>query len=283
MARRIRKVPIHRPGEDATYTDKELLDLPDALLNADQVKRKKVLKRRSDQNKRRAANRKTRKPGEERLKGRNPMAGKAHCTQIKSNGDSCFGWRSYGTEHCRWHMTEAELQMAGLEPAARVGSYTPLLGINTVLTPTQQYRRVLEKAFAVMINKKLNVFGLRLVGFDPAGDPILEEVRSGGVKIYGESKDGDIIMTMFDDLGTMNKVFEEMMDRTFGKARQALQIEGGTKPIEIKPVRSGERAREVAGLLDQYGIIPPGSGSHGGRQRHKPASPSKDKAESGDS
>jgi hypothetical protein len=152
-----------------------------------------------------------------------------------------------------------------------------LLGAQTVLTPQQQYRRVLEKAFAVMMNKKLAIFGLELVGFDPHGDPILESIPGGGAKIYGESKDGYIEMSPFEDLGVMNKAFEEMQDRVFGKARQALTVEGGVKPIEIKPVRSGERARTVADLLDKYGTVP----RHGGRQRKAPPKTAKESKQDG--
>jgi hypothetical protein len=288
MARRARKVSIHRPGEDAEYTDAELLELAPSMLNAEQRKRRTQLRRRQMMNANRARQKKATGKPRSNMDGLGKgggWPGKKYCVQIKANGEQCGAIQAYGTEHCRHHLTEEEKARCGLAPdphgPANTYTRTPLLGARTILTPAQQYRRVAEIAFAHMIDKKLSIFGLHLAGFDPHGEPILEELPGGGLKLHGESKDGDIVMTQFEDILGMNKVFEEMQDRVFGKARQALSIEGGSKPIEIKPVRSGERAREVAGLLDQYGIIPRGAEEpHSGRQRRQPASPTKDSQES---
>lgn len=284
--KRAKRVPIHRPGEDAEYTDAELLTLMPSMLSTEQRQRRRQLVMRRQANERRVANKKsTGKPraNMEGLGTGRRIPGRKYCVEIKANGEPCGMFQMYGTEHCRWHLTDDEKAAAGLapDPSGAPGTYTrtPLLGARTILTPQQQYRRVAEIAFAHMINKKLAIFGLTLVGYDPHGEPILEEVEGGGVKLHGESKDGDIIMTAWEDLVTMDKVFEGMQDRIFGKARQALQIEGGKKPIEVKPVRSGERAREVAGLLDQYGIIPRGAGAsaepHEGRRRTRGAAKTK--------
>lgn len=292
MARRVKRVPIHRPGEDAEYTDAELLSLIPGMLNADQRKRRAQLKRRQLTNESRLRNKKT--TGNPRSAGTTLGSGnkspERECVEVKLNGNKCGAFRSYGTEHCRWHLTEEEKIKCGLapDPSGAPGTYTrtPLLGAKTILTPAQVHQRVFEKAYAVMINKKLSIFGLTLEGFDPHGDPVLGELPGGGLKLHGESKDGDIIMTAFEDILGMNKVMDEMTDRILGKARQSLTLQGGSKPIKVEPVKSGERAREVAGLLDQYGIIPRGAGgAHSGAQRRRraPAESTKTPAENKES
>lgn len=287
MARRIRKVSIHRPGEDAQYSDAELLELLPSMLNAVQRKRRTQLVRRRNANNRRAANKKMTGNPRGAKAGAGVKRNQKICTEIKRNGEPCGQFQAFGTEHCRWHLTEKEKYKAGLspDPSGRAGTYTtvPLLGAKTILTPAQVHRRVFEKAYAVMINKKLEIFGLTLEGYDPHGDPILGVLPGGGLKLHGESKDGDIIMTNFEDILGMNKVMDEMTDRILGKARQALTLEGGGKPIEVKPVRSGERAREVGSLLDQFGIIPrSGEPAHSGRQRRAPSERATPKVEEPD-
>jgi hypothetical protein len=272
--RRVKRVKIHRPGEDATYTDAELISLPPAVLGEDQRKRRRALLRRKQQAELRDRAKKA-KPRSLRPRGFADTEEAKYCIHIRPNDEQCKQRKAFGTEHCRWHLTHEEMVNAGLEPAESPGSYTPLIGINTTLTPQQQYRRVLEKSFAYIMNKKLAIFGLRVEGYDPHGDPIIGEVPGGGVKLHGESKDGDIIMTHFEDIRTMSKEFEGMIDRTFGKARQSLTVEGGKQPIKVEPQATPERAQRVAKLLDGLGAIPRDAAPHSGRQRRKPAAPTK--------
>lgn len=263
-------MPLHQPGEGAIYTDDELKELPFVVLSEAQRKRKRIIERRERTNKRNSANRKVRKAGEvpDRTKG------KEYCVHIKENGDRCGSWAAYGTPRCRWHMDEEEKIAAGLAPA-RPGEARQLVHVSDVLTPMQQFARATEKSMAVIIEQYLTAMGLQLDGFDPLGDPIISVVENGGLKLHGESKDGDIIMTNFDNIIGRIEIAEKMINRVWGKPRQSMVIEGGAKPIKIEPKKSPERAQDVAKLLDGLGIIPRGAESHGTAQRRRraPAEP----------
>lgn len=120
-------------------------------------------------------------------------------------------------------------------------------------------KSVVEVATERLIARYLGALGLEFIGFDEDGNPIvLENGMEKGVRIYGESKDGDIVMTDYPDLMAQIQVMEKLMDRTYGKPKQTNVIEGGSKPIKVQPVRSAERSQEVASLLQRVGAISPG-------------------------
>jgi hypothetical protein len=75
-------------------------------------------------------------------------------------------------------------------------------------------------------------------------------------------------MTDYENIMAQVEIAEKLINRVYGKPKQTTQIEGGVQPIKVLPVRTEERAREVAELLSRSAAIP----QHEGRQRrsHKP-------------
>jgi hypothetical protein len=62
----------------------------------------------------------------------------------------------------------------------------------------------------------------------------LVPIEGGGAKLYGTSKDGDVIVSEHDDLGAMIVSSEKLQDRIYGKSRQALEHAGPDGgPIEL--------------------------------------------------
>jgi hypothetical protein len=72
------------------------------------------------------------------------------------------------------------------------------------------------------------------VGVDDDGELYLMELAEGGIKIYGESKEGDINMTDYDDLGGQIAAAEKLRDRVFGRPKQTTEVTGpGGGKIEV--------------------------------------------------
>ena len=96
----------------------------------------------------------------------------------------------------------------------------------------------------------------RTLGYDVViGDDGLElvELPNGGAKMHGESKEGEIVASAFDDLGAQQEAAERLWNRVYGKPKQTQEItgsEGG--PVEIIPV-TRQKAKTVGNLLDRVG------------------------------
>jgi hypothetical protein len=260
----VKKVPVHAPGTDAIYSDKDLVNLPFTVLSEEQIERKKLLERRIRNNNRNKANKALRD------KNPDPHPERISCEQIKANGERCGAWQAYGSIHCRHHMTDTELKKAGVIPTRGSGAHL-ISNREKGLSPQQMARSVVEQTFAFAMNKRLNIFGLQIDSFDAMGNPIISEIPGGGVKMFGESKDGEIIMTNIEDLAAMSREIEMLWNRVMGKPRQTTVIEGGAKPVEVRPVRSVERSTEVASILGQIGALPK---PHNGRSRRQTPSES---------
>lgn len=117
--------------------------------------------------------------------------------------------------------------------------------------PDQYMREMVQQAVGLFVRPHLKALGLSL-------DPDTGEVRvvpGGGAKIYGESKDGDICMTTYDDVEAQQKAAERLFDRGFGKPRTQAEISlapmGGVQKIPS----TAERALEVAAVLAEAGAI----------------------------
>lgn len=117
--------------------------------------------------------------------------------------------------------------------------------------PDQYIREMVQQAVGLFIRPHLNAMGVEIN--KDTGKPSL--VPGGGAKIYGESKDGDIIFTNVDDVEAQQKAAERLFDRGFGRPRTQAEIAmvptGGVH--NIPP--TSERALEVAEVLKEAGAV----------------------------
>jgi hypothetical protein len=96
-------------------------------------------------------------------------------------------------------------------------------------------RRVVEENVTVILAPHF-----RVLGFDlkvEGGEITLEPTKAGGAKLYGESKDGIVKASTFDDLGAMVAAAEKLLDRALGRPKQATELTGPNGgPIEADVV-----------------------------------------------
>lgn len=124
-------------------------------------------------------------------------------------------------------------------------------------TPTEVARRLIENNIAVVLRPHFRTLGFDLeIAKD--GQLQLRELEGGGAKLFGESKDGEIVGSPYEDLGAMIAAAEKLLDRIYGRARQATELTGaGGKPLTVNFdfTETAEWNREVAGVLAEAGAL----------------------------
>lgn len=252
---------IRRPGEDFLLTDEELLNSPVKMLSRTQRRRRRQLKNNRDKQTTRARRADRKKRGGAKIK---------FCMGQRKDGEDCSRYALTGAKHCVAHLTEDEKKRLGKQNKPdghgfekNVSPGRPQTSANAPL----MIKQVVESAVEKLVRRYFAALGIEFVGFDEEGQPVIvDHGFSKGLKLHGESKEGTIHMSQYPDLVAQIAVIEKLIDRTYGKPRQTQVIEGGIQPIKVQPVRSPERAKEVAALLGRTGAIP-----HEGRQRREPA------------
>lgn len=153
-------------------------------------------------------------------------------------------------KHCRAHDPD-------LPDSARFGSRAQakeaakLAGRPPLPRPTDIARRLIEQNELALQRPYWRTLGYDVV----IGEDGLELVplAAGGAKMHGESKEGEIVASPFDDLGAQQEAAERLWNRVYGKPKQTQEItgaEGG--PVELVPV-TRKKAKIVGGLLDKVG------------------------------
>lgn len=88
------------------------------------------------------------------------------------------------------------------------------------------FRELLEKESDVIARPFFRALGYEVEVTEDLGWH-LSPLPEGGVKLYGESKDGDIYVSGHDDIGAMMGAARELIDRVYGKPKQSTEISGG--------------------------------------------------------
>lgn len=231
------------------------------MLSRDQRRRRRNLKNNLDKQKTRRRRTERKKKGGAKIK---------FCMGKRKDGEDCTCYALTGAGHCIAHLTEDEKKRLGKQnkPDGRGFDNPPRAGRpQTTTNAPQMMKQVVETAVDKLVHRYFAALGIELIGFDEDGNPVVKDHGfSTGLKLHGESKEGTIQMSEYPDLMAQIQVMEKLIDRVYGKPRQTQVIEGGIQPIKVQPVRSPERAKEVAALLGRTGAIP-----HEGRQRREPA------------
>jgi hypothetical protein len=239
-------------------TDPDIL----AVLTPEQMKRRRQLRRRLA-----AVARKQRR---EIAAEQSPVGypSTIYCAGTTENGTACLSKHVMGSIYCVWHMNESERKRLSIrdphETQRRI----------TKTKAPELMRQIVEHNTMSILRPYFEALGITLEGYDEEnGKPIVSFNPNAGLKLYGESKDGDIVMTPYADIGGMVTVAEKLMDRVYGKPKQSTTIEGGVNPVRIQPVKSEERAVEVAAILAQARALPQAASQapHEGRRRPAPS------------
>jgi hypothetical protein len=155
------------------------------------------------------------------------------CGELSGNkgksGKPCGAWPLKGREVCLAHADAKTRQSVGFV------SDNGKAGRPRVPTATELMRKVVEENVSKILAPHFKVLGYEL---KIEGDSVeLVAIEGGGAKLHGESKEGVIKASGFEDLGAMVAAAERLLDRALGRPKQSTEITGpGGGPIEHEHV-----------------------------------------------
>lgn len=149
----------------------------------------------------------------------------------KRTGKQCKAAPMKDSDYCSAHNTN-------LPDSARFGSLeqareaAQLAGRPPKPKPSEIARELVEEHVEVTLRPHFNALGYEIV-LDENGAH-LQEKPNGGVKLYGESKDGYINVSEHDDLGAMIGAAEKLLDRVYGRPKQVSEVSGPDgAPVQV--------------------------------------------------
>lgn len=125
-------------------------------------------------------------------------------------------------------------------------------GRKRTAAPDEYLREVITQAVGLIVRPYFDGLGVRMN--KATGE--ITRVPGGGVKIHGESKDGDINMTKYEDSMSQAKLSEMLLDRAFGRPRTQAEVSFTPTGQSAQVPPTAERAREVALVLAEAEAIP---------------------------
>lgn len=168
------------------------------------------------------------------------------CTGTKKAGGPCGAPALKGTERCAAHPLDPDSPRFGSPAQAREAGKKG--GRPALPKPTDVARRLIEENVTAILRPHFLALGLEL-----HADGTTTRLE-GGATMYGESKDGVVVASNYEDLGAQIAAAEKLLDRVYGRPKQATEIsgpEGG--PVEIVPVK--RQSGDVVSLLKGTGVV----------------------------
>jgi hypothetical protein len=191
---------------------------------------------------------------------------KRRCSELTKKGKACKAPPIPETDWttCMAHAPAEIRRSKGFVPDNGKG------GRPKLPTPTEVAKRLIENNIAVVLRPHFRTLGFDLeIAKD--GQLQLRELEGGGAKLFGESKDGEIVGSPYEDLGAMIAAAEKLLDRIYGKARQATELTGaGGEPLH-PPARipdDDDYHRQVAEVLVEAEVIKLSAERNGSRNGH---------------
>jgi hypothetical protein len=177
------------------------------------------------------------------------MTERRHCTGTTKQGAPCKAAPLKDDDRCSAHTLRPDRTRFGspaqASAAGKLGGRPPLP------KPTDVARRLIEEN----VHRILRPHFLAL-GLDISDDGTVER-RDGGAVMFGESKDGDIVKSGYEDLGAQMAAAEKLLDRVYGKPKQATEISGpeGGPVVTVELPTAPEWQAQVAKVLLETGAL----------------------------
>ncbi len=145
---------------------------------------------------------------------------KRRCTSLTVKGKPCKAWAIAERETCLAHSPKEDREAVGFVPeAGRLGGRPREPKLIDVMV-----RRVEAAADKVM---EAHFRALGVVGWTKEGAPIIDE--SAAAMEVGRSHLGKVYLTDIADLGARQAAADKLLDRVYGRTRQAVELSGGVE------------------------------------------------------
>jgi hypothetical protein len=158
------------------------------------------------------------------------------CSAKTKRGTDCRAWALEGKDTCLAHSDSKTRESAGF--IARNGKQ----GRPHLPTPTEIARNLIEENVAVVLEPHFRTLGYTIAVED--GELHLYEREEGPAKICGESRDGDIVMSPYDNLGAMIAAAEKLLDRIYGRPKSVSES-------KLEVTSRSQMDREIERLTEQ--------------------------------
>lgn len=176
---------------------------------------------------------------------------KRRCKAKKKNGKPCANSPVRGKDRCIGHLPRKQKEALGF------GGPQPGSGRPSLPSPTEVARKLIEENIAVILRPHF-----RALGYDVetgAEGLVLVPLDRGGAKLYGESRDGVVRGSEFDDLGAQMAAADKLLDRIYGRPKQATEVsgpDGGAIPMGGEVPTDADFHTDVAKILAEAGAVP---------------------------
>lgn len=94
-------------------------------------------------------------------------------------------------------------------------------------------------------------FDIAIVQHKDGAELEITPIEGGGAKVYGESRDGEIVPSKIEDLAAQITAAEKIIDRLWGRPKQAVEHSGGmeVKHTDLAPIQRPEHTDKVQQVL----------------------------------
>ena len=167
------------------------------------------------------------------------------CGKTKADGKPCGSYKLRGKSTCLAHADAETRESVGF------GGYQEGSGRPRVPRPTDVARGLIERNVLAVQRPYWRTLGYD-VQLGPDG-PVLTELPQGAAKLYGESKDGDIVVSHADDLAAQMMAADKLQDRVYGKPKTTTEISGALVTGGPELVENQELAAKARELLNAVG------------------------------
>lgn len=148
------------------------------------------------------------------------MTPRRRCAGTTKKGQPCKAMPLKGRDTCLAHSDPDTRASVGFVPeAGKLG------GRPRIPRPTEVLREIVESDVLAFIEPELRILGLE-VAYDEDDRPRLRRREGGGAKLYASSKDGDTVVSSYEDLAAMAAAANRIFDRVYGRPRQAVEHSG---------------------------------------------------------
>lgn len=166
----------------------------------------------------------------------------------KRKGEAC-GKALYQDTNMCWGHQPKEVKAEKGFGGAQEGGGRPKLA-----DPFDVAREAVRQHAELLIRPHFKALGYDIEIKQTTDGPILHiaELPEGGAKVYGESKDGEIIPSNIEDLAAQIVAAEKLIDRLYGRPKVAVEHSGGQtfEIVDTTPIERPDHATSVAQLIE---------------------------------
>jgi hypothetical protein len=164
------------------------------------------------------------------------------CTGTSKSGKPCGAPPLKGTDRCSAHPLDPASPRFG--SPAQASAAGRLGGRPRLPRPTEVAQRLIEENVTAILRPHFLALGIEL--HQDGTTTRLE----GGALMYGESKDGVVVASRYEDLAAQMEAAEKLLNRVYGRPKQQTEVSGPDGgPVVTALITDPALAGEARALL----------------------------------